>query len=171
MKCEKCSGPIDARGRYCMQCFEPVAGAGAIQVEKKPIPRRMIFTGAGVLSIIILVSLLLAMRTPSPDNVALDWLEACASASRQRAAQYTTERFERSSSFFQSRSAEMAEKLSEERQEMGLAFLPHEPEYDRSRRPTAAVVSVSFRFDDGMVYHRDVHLRKVGREWKVDDIR
>jgi len=170
MKCEKCGGQIDPKGRYCMECFEPAPSPFADE-EKKPIPKQAIYAGAGLVVLIVLVSVILSLRTMPPDRVAMEWLEACASANGLRAMKYTTDEFEASGSIDRKMSYEKIEEYATNRRETGLTFTPHPPVYDRPKRPTSAEVVVTFHYGKGLDYDRKIILRKVGRDWKVDDVR
>lgn len=169
MKCEKCGGPIDATGRYCMQCFEPVDSPSKMIAEKKPLPMKAIFAGGGIILLIIIVSILLGMRTMPPDKVALEWLEACASANGLRAVRYTTDNFETSSGFERKTSYDKIDQYVTDRQETGLTFTVGTPKYDSKKRATKAMVLVTFHYGE-LTHSGTIFLCKKGRDWKIDKV-
>lgn len=153
-----------------MQCFEPVVNPDQLAGEHKPLPMKLIYAGGGALLFIILLVIVLSLRTMPPDKVALEWLETCASSSGRRAMRYTTEQFENSSGLGRSMSVEKAEEYAAERSDVGLTFSASAPKYNKRKRPTKAVVPVTFHYG-GMGQVKEIDLTKVGREWKVDGVR
>ena len=154
-----------------MECFEPVKLSSLGEEEKKPISKKAIAAGGGALCLIILVSIFLGMRTMPPEKVALEWLEACADSNGLRATHYTTEDFEMSAAFAGKRSFEKAEEYTTDRQQTGLTFTPHQAKYNRAKHPTSAVIRVTFHYGKDLDYDRYIYMRRVGRDWKVDEVK
>jgi len=170
MKCQKCGGKIDPKGRYCMECFEPVTSLAAGELEKRPIPKQAIYAAAGALAAIILLIIVLSLRTMPPDRVAMEWLTACINRNGLRAMRYTTDEFEASAGLDRKTSYEKIDEYVTAKNTTGLTFIPHPPKYDRPKRPRTAEVRVTFRYGTAAI-DRYITLRKIGRQWKIDDVK
>jgi len=171
MKCKKCGASLHPEQKVCLDCgTETDLWPGGPTKEEKPpidIPWTPVgIIGGGLLLLIILFGLAMHFRVVPPDQVARRWLEEVVNRRAAEAQRYTTPEFERTIPD-RPASAEKGDEYFGFRYNNDADYTVSPPDYDSTRTPTSATVTVTFTGTNGQTLVNRIRLVRQGPAWKI----
>jgi hypothetical protein len=172
--CKKCGGKVDPKGNYCTECLEPVYSAKIedIEEERKPLPMKAIFIGAGAFLVVAIALIFVLTRPLPPEKVAQKWVDRLVSYQVEKATEFTTSRYEMSNPLGGGRksSYEKADEFKDVVDNQDATYKFSAPQYLK-QKPPVAIVKVTFSNRDGdlLSYNLGLVRQKDGR-WLIDRV-